>query len=184
MARQQEETPQQLAAGHIKHDKMVSFTGTSQGMTAQQRAVFEAWLDSEKPDQLFHGACVGADEQAVVLADQMNRRPYIIACPGYRMNDPAAVERERSQVAMELSDLRMGPQTMFARNRHMVLSTRILVATPWQGRELEPAFNSGGGTWFTIHYAMRLGRPIHIIWPGGDIELRQVDRTIAMPVVE
>lgn len=166
----------------IKHEKKVCFTGTRHGMTASQRQAFTAWIESEHPDQFFHGACVGSDEQSVQVArDVFDQWIYIVACPGFFMkggqHENGGIRgepKERSQIAMRLSDLKMGPQTHLLRNRHMVLTTHEVVATPWQGRELEPPMGKTGigGTWYTIQYALKLGKKVTIIWPNGDIEVR------------
>jgi hypothetical protein len=175
----------------IKHDLKFGFTGTRHGMTPAQRLSFEAVMESRRPDQFMHGACVGADEQATLIANQMKQRPYIMAYPGYYANVNKRAEqaadnsslRERSQESMRVSDMKMEPQSMFMRNRHLVLSSDELVACPWQGKELEPLpGQEKGGTWYTIRYAERIGRTVHIIWPNGDVETRMTADVPAMKV--
>jgi hypothetical protein len=45
----------------------------------------------------------------------------------------------------------------------------MLIATPWQSER--PAPKTGGGTWYTIEFAEKWGKPVAIIWPDGRVEM-------------
>ena len=54
------------------------------------------------------------------------------------------------------------PGTYFKRNREIVDVCDMLV-----GVSLTPHRLTSGGTWYTIDYAIKAGKPVHVIWPDG-----------------
>lgn len=144
----------------------IGFTGTRKGMTTAQHNSFCALLMDLKPTEFHHGACVGADEEAVQVVSVMSHAPvHVVARPGRSAHSDT--NELMSKVAISLSQCRCSPMTHFARNRKIVESCEALVATPWQS-ERQP-LGTGGGTWYTIQYAEKLGKPVYFVWPNGKV---------------
>jgi predicted Rossmann fold nucleotide-binding protein DprA/Smf involved in DNA uptake len=61
------------------------------------------------------------------------------------------------------------PKPYLARNHEMVMVTDRLVVVP--KRQIEEVRS---GTWATFRYALKLGRPIYVVWPDGTIAVRNV----------
>lgn len=128
----------------------VGFTGTRQGMTYKQFSAFIDLIACLHPDEFHHGDCVGADEQAgnFVAADTAT---HVVIHP------PQEIGKNRAWcVGHEFRD----PLPYLARNHKIVDETDLLIATPkTRGEELR------SGTWATIRYARRKGRPVRILFP-------------------
>lgn len=100
-------------------------------------------------DWMNHGDCVGGDE---LLATYWAMIGGLL-----RAHDPD-MDTLRAFVH---SDERMPPLPYLARNRAMVDRAQALVAAPAGPEEQR------SGTWSTIRYARRLGRPVAIVMPDG-----------------
>jgi hypothetical protein len=128
------------------------FTGTRHGMTPAQKATLRSLLTSgEQPSEFHQGDCVGADDEATEIAYELGIR--IICHPPIDATDRA--QNDHFHVLKE-------PKTHFARNRDIVNETDHLLATPFDSKPL-----THGGTWYTIDYAKKKGKPVTIIWPDG-----------------
>ena len=130
---------------------IVGFTGTRQGMTPQQRQTFRHVILDKHTSMFVHGDCFGADAEAHALVHQLGIAIEIRPCdfPNSRAHCEGATYVHPTTSA-------------FARNRAIVDGCRILVATPATAEE-QPK----GGTWYTIRYARKVGRPTIIIHPDG-----------------
>jgi hypothetical protein len=128
----------------------VGFTGTQRGMTASQWLSLFYLLRVRGPDEFHEGDCDGSDAQAAFLARHVGFR--IIGHPpdndAKRAFFPADEWRE--------------PLPYLERNHKIVLASQEMIATPG---EFEEVLRSG--TWATIRYARRVGRPLHVIYPDG-----------------
>ncbi len=141
----------------------VGFTGTQRGMTEAQYAVVGEllieWfphLEAPTPTRaatFHHGDCVGADEQAHVIAR---------ICGFFVVIHPPADPRKRAWCT---GDFTMTPAPYLDRNAAIVRSTEVLVATPG---EVDEQLRSG--TWATVRRARGLRRPIVIVYPDGRCE--------------
>lgn len=143
----------------------IGFTGTRGGMTPEQKASVAVIFADYPKFELHHGACVGSDHDAVLMAS-MNRDNEIVAHPG--MGAKATLEENQkllSQSAVDLSTKVVGTKTYFARNRDIVDETEILIACP----PCEP-MPENGGTAYTVNYAKKRGKTVLIVWPTGFIE--------------
>lgn len=147
----------------------LTITGTSRGGTEAQKAWFRSLLLDLKPRTLRHGACVGWDEQAVIIARQTLGKLQVIAHPGVFMANPDNLSH-RSDRAIELSDEVVPEATMLKRNRFMVsLADAVAGAPAFRLEEREEAVTAGG-TWYTLQYARTQRVPVHIGYPDGSSE--------------
>jgi hypothetical protein len=130
----------------------VGFSGTRRGMTGEQSRALRLSLASLGDAVLHHGDAVGADaeahEQAVALGWSVIIHPPIN--DAWRARKAASEER--------------APKPYLVRNRDIVDETELLVAAPADAVE-----HLQSGTWSTVRYARRLGRPISIIRPDGSV---------------
>lgn len=141
----------------------VGFTGTRQGMTDQQHAEVADILSTLRSDifesEFHHGNCVGADEQALEIATNLNY--YTIAHPASGLDD--------LQISVFASDEARNYRQPLARNRDIVREADVMIATP---KEMEqPRSARGSGTWFTIEHCRKqnIKRRLIIVWPNGSV---------------
>lgn len=146
---------------------ILGFTGTRQGMSDAQRGVVRDWLRNSLDDLnvIVHGGAEGADaefDEAITAAfgiSHYNFPELGIVCEVY----PATVERfsfwRRKDQAKRFVHSPMDP---LKRNRIVVNQSHKMLATPAEAEE-QPR----GGTWSTIRYARKIGKPIAIIRPDG-----------------
>jgi hypothetical protein len=131
------------------------FTGTQAGMTAHQKArlvtvltYFTEGSASELAPQLHHGDCIGADWEAASIAKAMGF--WIVAWPP---------TNSAKRGYFKSHDIHI-PAPYLVRNQSIVKVTERLIAAP---KTMEEEQRSG--TWATIRYARKIGKPVEIIWP-------------------
>lgn len=130
----------------------IGFTGTAMGMTDSQKEILHTLLfQSDKPCEFHHGDCVGADEEAHVIAVANGLTPVIH--PPLNPSKRAYCVAEQIRSEREYLD----------RNKDIVDDTEMLIAAP-QGDEVLRS-----GTWSTVRYARKRRRKIIIIRPSGVI---------------
>lgn len=132
----------------------LGFTGTKDGMTRAQYKVASVHL-MQRWGELHHGDCVGADKQAHlsvigtctrVVIHPADVPPHLRAgCIGHEVRDP---------------------KPPLERNRDIVDETACLLAAPDGPERLR------SGTWATVRYALKTGKPVTIIMPDGEEILR------------
>lgn len=134
----------------------VGFTGTQLGMTLYQKPMVVARLQEIKAEHdvvtAMHGHCIGADDDFGTIA--FNQDFTVIVRPGCDVNGNTP---KRGQSAF---DEEYPPEPYLVRNKKIVDGSDILLATP---KEMEEVVRSG--TWSTIRYARRIGKPVEIFWP-------------------
>jgi hypothetical protein len=128
----------------------IGFTGSRQGMSAAQSEVFADLLFLLGPRHFHHGCCIGADEQAHTLSKSI---------PGLTRHLHRPLDE--SQMAVGLVGVDWPPAPYLKRNRTIVRSSGLLIAAPSTHEALR------SGTWSTVRYARRLGRPIVLVWASG-----------------
>ena len=129
--------------------KSQGFTGTQEGMTAQQIKVVRRLLDGSE----FHfGDCIGADKEAYTIACKNGM--YIIKHPPINQSKQAFCE----------ADAEREPKEYLDRNHDIVDESDEMLATP---KEHDEQLRSG--TWATIRYARKVGRKLIIIYPDGSL---------------
>lgn len=127
----------------------VGFTGTSKhGMTVNQISVLTALLTGSD-FVLHHGDCIGADEGAHRLARMLGGKIII--------HPPLAGSK---QAHCRNADIVRPRQPYLVRNEDIVRECDVLVAAP---NELTEQRRSG--TWATIRYARKAGKPVVILEP-------------------
>jgi hypothetical protein len=126
----------------------IGFTGTRDGMTARQKSALRGLLTSHDGAILHHGDAVGADAEAHDIAVALGCTIVI---------HPPTIERQRAfRSAAEIR----APRPYLDRNKDIVRDTKLLVAAPADAME-----QLRSGTWSTVRYARRLGRPICLLTP-------------------
>lgn len=140
--------------------KKIGFTGTRKDLTKPQKRQLHARFVGitfyeivNEGVEFHHGDCVGADEFAAQEAYVLGWR--IVAHPPVR-----ALLRAH----FAHSDEEREPQHFLDRNHNIVDETDRLIACP-EGPE-----TMRSGTWATIRYALRVGKPVVVIWPDGTSE--------------
>jgi hypothetical protein len=137
---------------------IIGFTGTSIGMTAEQKTQVRGLLTEYKAlgaVTFMHGLCIGADEQAARIAKELGYR--VVAHPGYSLKNP--------KNRLFRSDFRgndeVRPEEPFIRrDRNMVNESHRMIAAP---RSKEEEMRSG--TWTTVRYAKKKKKPMDMVYP-------------------
>lgn len=141
----------------------VGFTGTRTGMTEPQVATLVKLIHCLLPTELHHGCCIGSDQQA---------HEMVLLSDGNQIKLMAHPPKNKSQAFEPIGAHTIFPEAEFIkRNHNIVDKTEELIAI---SRTKEWELRSG--TWATIRYAQKLGRPVHIIYPNGDTELVKAGR--------
>ncbi len=135
----------------------VGFTGTRQGMTDAQRVSFVNLIKQLAPTEFRHGDCLGADKEAAFIVFQMEDWVTILCHPP---------TDKKYRAFTTFNDVVHPAKSHFARNRDIVDASDVLVAV-----SLMPQRQESGGTWYTIDYALKKGKPVWVLWPSGTGEL-------------
>lgn len=123
-------------------------------MTEEQKKMSKHFLLTLEASVFNHGDCDGADHDAHNIAVEcgnisIKKRPC-------NLDFQRAFTTEGECVAE--------PEAPLDRNKKIVDDGDVLVAAPG---EMEEELRSG--TWATIRYAKKIGKPTIIIWPNGHI---------------
>jgi hypothetical protein len=145
----------------MSSDYRFGFTGTSDGMTMAQKYSLRNFLlggDGE----FHHGDCVGADAEGHGIALECGYCPILHPPTNY-------AKRAWCEVPARLM---RREKPYLDRNRDIVDETVALIATPAEFEEQQR-----GGTWYTVRYARKRGKPIVLILPDGSIKQTSPVRT-------
>jgi len=138
----------------------VGFTGTRHGMTDEQRRAFIARAKEAGVTEFHYGVCDGADEDAwdvfTSARDLGFERPRTVAHPP---SNPA----KRLHNTMPFDDEVRPEAEYLTRNRNIVDASETLWAAPDGPEERR------SGTWATVRYARRVGKPVVVFWPDGSV---------------
>jgi predicted Rossmann fold nucleotide-binding protein DprA/Smf involved in DNA uptake len=143
---------------------ILGFTGTRDIVTGAQLRWLYGFLDDSvsegEIEAVHHGACVGADFEMHTAC--LERGIAVVVHPPIKTAF-LAVEC----IKQGLSGVTVLPAEPYLnRDRAIVGASSALVALP---SKVESA---GGGTWYTVNYAARLGKPAVIVHPSGEVERR------------
>lgn len=134
----------------------IGFTGTQDGVTvAQHDLLITVISELTEMTEAHHGECVGADytfHSAVSLIH-----------PDVEINGHPPENDKKRAVYIDLPDVdvRHDPEPYLVRNHNIVDATELLIACP-KGPEVLRS-----GTWATIRYARKTGKPVAILWGDG-----------------
>jgi hypothetical protein len=137
---------------------IIGFTGTRGGMTKEQREIVDGLLVlfatfMEPPIEAIHGDCLGADDDF----DQMCKANGIpTSCL------PCTFENMRAYC----TEARAEPRPPMQRNRDIVAMADRMIACPPNFERIK----KGSGTWATIGFAKKAGKPLMIVYPDGTME--------------
>lgn len=134
----------------------VGFTGTRVGMQLNQKlelAEYFCYLKTNGYTHFHHGDCIGADAQAAKLAKQFG---FILVChPGH----PRDKNNTMYRAFTDFNDVTHEVKPFIKRDKEIVDAVETVIATP-AGKEVVRS-----GTWTTLRYCKRQGKPSHIIYP-------------------
>ena len=139
----------------------VGFTGTRDGMTNEQHRAVIAWMKHRRPSEFHWGVCVGADSDAF---DIVSSAPDLSFSPPRTVAHPPERMSMASQADLQFADEVRPATDYLSRNRNIVDACDVLLACPKEAGE-----ERRSGTWATIRYARRVGRPVVIVWPDGSL---------------
>ena len=126
----------------------IGVTGTREGATEYQLKELRSVLAELKGTEFHHGDCRGVDSQAAAIARELG---YKIVC-----HPPILTEEQGYFGGDEIRE----PAGYMKRDRTIVEETDVLLVCP---KQME--WQQKGGTWYTHDYAVKLGKPLSIIWP-------------------
>jgi len=133
----------------------VGFTGTRKGMSLAQVGALNAILHDLTPKRFHHGCNGEADWQAHTIA-KLRHTTRIIGHPGETTDRPDLLAEIKEQFP---------PKPFLERDRDIVTISNLLIAAPLGLERVR-----GSGTWYTIRYARKMGVPVMIIWPDGELD--------------
>ena len=134
---------------------IVACTGSREGASEAALDAFRAWLDDldEAVEEAHHGDCLGADTQFHQIVKEQDVFVHV---------HPCTIRSQRSYCQGDQVHPVAPP---LVRNRTMVDLADHLVAFPSTFEEVMRS-----GTWATIRYARKIGRPGTIFWPDGTMD--------------
>lgn len=139
----------------------VGFTGTRSGMLEPQRAALWQLLIDLQPTEFHHGACEGADADAVLCVRHAIPIARVTAWPGVY---PDGSKKHQSAVALRNSHRVEPDQGHRARNTAIVDNCDVLIAAP----VMRPC-PKRSGTAMTMNIAEAAGRRTVTVWPDGAV---------------
>lgn len=111
-----------------------------------------------------HGDCVGADYEFHNVAEY-GFGMGASAAPTSIVIHPPINEQFR---AFCIGTDRREAKPYLNRNRDIVDECDVLIAAPKQ--TVKPASLRGQGTWLTVEYAHKQGKPVYIVFPDGSVK--------------
>jgi nucleoside 2-deoxyribosyltransferase len=140
----------------------VGFTGTQRGGTEEQEAAFFNYVVSRRLDVFCHGDCVGWDAHAHDVIRALHPLCRIESFP------PLNPEKR----AFKEADITHRREEYLTRNKKIVDKCHVLIAAPGEMHEVIRS-----GTWSTVRYARKLGKPVVLIYPDGSTETTGFNET-------
>lgn len=133
----------------------LGFTGTRKGMSLPQKSALEDILSYVDPDIVYHGGCVGADQDFhnICVRLRSKRRshlPLIVVYPS---------DLKDQQCNWKGADVVMEEAPPLVRNEVIVRASNLLIAAPSDDGSEELR----SGTWATIRYARSRGTPVTLL---------------------
>lgn len=126
----------------------VGFTGSRKGMSQHQKEQFALEILRINPTEFHHGDCIGADAEAHDIVREFLPDTKIVVHPPL-----SNVAR-----AFRVGDETRAPFAYTPRDRNIVIQTDFLIGSPLQDVEIIRS-----GTWLTIRYSRKLGKPNKVL---------------------
>lgn len=128
----------------------IGVTGTREGANGRQlQGIVDFLKTVELPAELHHGDCEGVDIEVAAIAKALGFR---IVC-----HPPEIAESQGFFGGDEFRE----PAGYMKRDRAIVDICDLLLVVPLQN-EWQPK----GGTWYTHDYAVQIGKPTMVFYPG------------------
>lgn len=134
---------------------IVGMTGTQEGMTFEQVASMAQFLAQFRSFVGHHGDCIGADAQFDGIARAALGFEHMVI-------HPCSLTDKRAHCTIGPRDVLRGAFGPLQRNEHIVRESELLVATPKEDHMILRS-----GTWTTVRYAIKVGKPVWVILPNG-----------------
>lgn len=156
----------------------IGFTGTSEGMTQEQRTQLFLFISNLMHEEsgkkgtveFHHGMCEGADDEFHQITAHYSAGPIvkIIGHPGVTKNGFAWKR------GGEVPKIVLPEKEYIPRNHDIVEATEILLASPKEMNvRRTDRFRTWtpirSGTWATIRYAEMRKKRVVIFWPDGTV---------------
>jgi hypothetical protein len=146
---------------------IAGFTGTREGLSAFQRENLFNFLTASRPYGLHHGDCVGADEEAHGIASMLSI-PVVVHPPSSK-KFRAFCGKKKGMLPQPLVSWHHC-KPYLERNRNIVDSATYLIACPKENQRPQAM---GGGTWYTVDYALKqVVSPVYLFYPDGRVDRR------------
>lgn len=139
--------------GEISRMNSIGFTGTRNGLKDVQRYALLRIIRDSKFNEIHIGDCIGADDECINLIQLWAPDVVLVGHPP----DLPALRAYRRY------NIEHAPNPYLDRNRDIVDESELLIACPAGPEELR------SGTWSTVRYARKTGKPVIIIYPNGKI---------------
>jgi hypothetical protein len=135
----------------VSDEQHTGFSGTRYGMTTRQKAAVR-FIMFKRTGWWHHGDCVGGDEETHHIARMF----------GLSIEVHPPIERKLR--AFCRGNVVHPPKKYRTRNQDIVNASSLLIAAPSQETEVLTS-----GTWATIRYARKIGKPRAIVLPDGSV---------------
>jgi hypothetical protein len=134
---------------------ILGFTGTRKGLSKAQRSALPYALCAIRADQVIHGGAMGADTEFGTWTGSVEVVIY-----------PASAERYEYWRCVQSPWLTINPPIK-PLVRNVIIANRCdhLLACPAEMVEQQRS-----GTWATVRYARKAGKPITLLLPDGSIQ--------------
>lgn len=134
----------------------IGFTGTQKGMRKEQKKKFTLVLadltSRQRTNEFLHGNCIGADEEAAVIAGNLGL--FLVAFPCNLTSKQSTIGSHECR----------GVKAPLDRNRDIVDECDVLIICPYTFTDIVRS-----GTWFTYRYAESEGKRTITIFPDGEV---------------
>lgn len=131
----------------------IGFTRTQEGMTDAQKLALRKLLDGGA-GEFHHGDCVGADSEAHDIADEC----------GYSIILHPPTNHSKRAWRENPGHMMRPVRAYLDRNKDIVMETSSLIAAPLEEKEQQRS-----GTWATVRFARKIGKPVFLILPDGTV---------------
>lgn len=145
----------------------IGFTGTKDGLTqAQHDALFRVFFEIFAAEQDLvcrHGDCIGADASFDALCATFNL-PVVIH-PGYNSFGDSPTRAYCGKDRQNVRVLHTKPY--LDRDDDIAAECGLLIACPKEKTE-----QLRSGTWATVRRAIKRKKPVVVVYPDGEVELK------------